>query len=312
MSSIEVRPFQRADREQLASLVNAHAAAVVPGASASVNAVMNQLEREPGEFVVDPWVVERVTLVAEQRGRIVAAAHLLRYSDSDHVSDAYRNTGEIRWFVSWPAAPYWRDAPEAGEALAAACLATLERWSVARHYADGSLPVRGVYGVPEQWPHVRALYDQAGFSPGRTEIVWLANVDELPSVGEAPVAGLVQRRSVGINGTRFAAEVGATHVGYIEIDTAIGEPGRLPRVGGWADVGNLEVEEAHRRCGIGTWLIANAAEWLRVARIDRLLDYSTPDDLARGAFLTAVGFRELTRTERGWVRTPAGRAPSAA
>ncbi|MDQ3531762.1 MAG: N-acetyltransferase, partial [Actinomycetota bacterium] len=31
MSSIEVRPFRRGDREQLAALVNAHAAAVVPG-----------------------------------------------------------------------------------------------------------------------------------------------------------------------------------------------------------------------------------------------------------------------------------------
>jgi hypothetical protein len=54
MSSIEVRPFRRGDREQLAALVNAHAAAVVPGASVSVNTVMSQLEREPGEFIVDP------------------------------------------------------------------------------------------------------------------------------------------------------------------------------------------------------------------------------------------------------------------
>jgi hypothetical protein len=31
----------------------------------SVNTLMNQLEREPGEMVVDPWVIERATLVAE-------------------------------------------------------------------------------------------------------------------------------------------------------------------------------------------------------------------------------------------------------
>src|SRR5207244_8004225 len=89
MSSIEVRPFRRADREQLTALVNAHAAAVVPGVSAAVNTVMNQLEREPGEFIVDPWVVERVTLVAEQRRRIVAAAHLQRFGANGDVGESY-------------------------------------------------------------------------------------------------------------------------------------------------------------------------------------------------------------------------------
>src|SRR5713101_9807895 len=97
--SISVRPFQRGDREQLTALVNAHAAAVFPGASISVNAVMSQLEREPGEFIVDPWVSERMTLVAEQRQRVVAAAHLLRYADDARVSESYRDAGEIRWFL---------------------------------------------------------------------------------------------------------------------------------------------------------------------------------------------------------------------
>jgi hypothetical protein len=79
MPSVQVRPFRRADREQLTSLVNAHIQAVVPGLAVSVNTVMSQLERDPGEFIVDPWVAERATLVAEQRRRVVAAAHLLRY-----------------------------------------------------------------------------------------------------------------------------------------------------------------------------------------------------------------------------------------
>ncbi|HEX8929440.1 MAG TPA: N-acetyltransferase, partial [Actinomycetota bacterium] len=52
MSSVEVRPFRRSDREQLTALVNAHVQAVV---SVSVNTVMSQLERDPGEFIVDPW-----------------------------------------------------------------------------------------------------------------------------------------------------------------------------------------------------------------------------------------------------------------
>src|SRR6266851_1624922 len=96
MSSIQVRPFHRGDRDQLTRLVNAHAEAVVPGMSASVNAVLGSLERQPGEFIEDPWVSERVTLVAEQRSRIVAAAHLLRYFPDERAGQTARNVGEIR------------------------------------------------------------------------------------------------------------------------------------------------------------------------------------------------------------------------
>ena len=105
MSPIEVRPFQRRDRQQLTDLVNAHAAAVVPGMGISVSRLLGELERQPGEFVVDPWVSERVTLVAMQRDRVAAAAHLLRYYADSRAGDAYRGAGEIRWLVFWPEAP---------------------------------------------------------------------------------------------------------------------------------------------------------------------------------------------------------------
>jgi GNAT superfamily N-acetyltransferase len=66
------------------------------------------------------------------------------------------------------------------------------------------------------------------------------------------------------------------------------------------------VAEAHRRCGVGTWLVAQAADWLRLARVDRVLDYAREEEDECRSFLEAVGFRELTRTERGWIRA-AGR-----
>jgi len=103
MSSVEVRPFRRSDREQLTALVNAHVQAVVPGVSVSVNTVMSQLERDPGEFIVDPWVTDRVTLVAGQRRRVVATAHLLRYGGGEEVGDCYRDAGEINWLLHWSA-----------------------------------------------------------------------------------------------------------------------------------------------------------------------------------------------------------------
>ena len=120
MSSFDIRAFRRADRDQLARLVNSHAAAVMPGASVSVNTVLSQLEREPDEFIVDPWVSERRTLVAEQSGAIVAAALMLRYRADTDVGETYRNAGEIRWLLFWPMAPadnpFWEDGHAAANA----------------------------------------------------------------------------------------------------------------------------------------------------------------------------------------------------
>jgi hypothetical protein len=78
LSSIQVRPFRRSDRDQLTQLVSAHAEAVVPAMGVPVNTVLASLERQPGDFIEDPWVAERITLVAEQQNRVTAAAHLLR------------------------------------------------------------------------------------------------------------------------------------------------------------------------------------------------------------------------------------------
>ena len=315
MSSIQVRPFRRSDRDQLTQLVNAHAEAVVPGLSASVNIVLTSLERQPGEFIEDPWVAERVTLVAAQQSRVVAAAHLLRYFPDERAGVAARDLGDISWLLYWPEAPagnpYWPDATAAAEALMSSCLDQFRDWGVSRQHAGGELPVHGVYGVPEQWPHIRALYQQAGFThTGHTEIVYLARVQDLPGLASPPLAGLSARRSVGINGCRLSAVLGQDVIGYIEVET-FDEGERLTRTAGWADVGNLQVSEPYRRRGVGSWLLGQAADWLRLARVDRLLDYAWLEGTDPGgvsyedyrAFLPAVGFRELTRTRRGWTRS---------
>ena len=308
MPPVEVRPFRRSDRDQLTNLVNAHAEAVVPGMSVSVNAVLTQLERDPAEFIVDPWVCERTTLVAEQRGRIAAAAHLLRYFADERAGESYRGAGEIRWLLFWPEAPtgnpYWPDATQAAEQLIAVCVRQLDDWGVAPQGADGALPADGVYGVPEQWPHIRALYERAGFThSGDEEIVYLARVGDLRRPPE-PIAGLALQRSVGINGTRLSAVLGSDVIGYIEVGT-LAAGARLPRRGGWADVGNLWVAEAYRRRGVATWLLGQAADWLDLGQVARLLDYASLEesaDASHRSFLAAAGFRELTRTQRGWTR----------
>jgi ketosteroid isomerase-like protein/GNAT superfamily N-acetyltransferase len=292
-----IRPFRRADREQVTQLVNAHVEAVVPGLSVSVNTVLSQLEREPGEAIVDPWVVERRTLVAVERDAVVAAAHVLRYGAGDEVGRSYRGSGEIRWLV------LRHDASTAGDALVAACTRVMSAWGVRCQHADGALPAVATYGIPACWPHVRDVVVRAGFEPrGRVEIISVARVDELLGACPAPLEGLTLRQSVGACGTRFAAHLGKERIGMIEVATDLTAGGTRSRFAGWGDIGNLEVVSTHRRRGIGSWLLGVAADWLRLGRVERLLAYSWPEEEAELAFLRAHGFAELTRTERGWTR----------
>ena len=130
----EIRPFHRADRDQLTALVNAHIAAVVPGWAVSTATLLSSLERDPSQYVVDPWVAERLTFVAVDDERIVAAAHLKTYAADGRVSDDYSGAGEIAWLVAWPR------HLTAGCVLAAACVSELSRRRVTRIWADGSLP----------------------------------------------------------------------------------------------------------------------------------------------------------------------------
>ena len=303
MSTIEVRPFRRPDRDQVTALVNAHAAAVIPGAAASVNVVLTQFEREPDEMIVDPWVAERRPLVAEQDGGVAAAALVLRYRDDPDVGPGYRGVGEIRWLVFWPMAragnPYWRDGYKAAQRLLDACLAQLTAWRTRHAVADGAPPVPGVYGVPAQWPHVERLLTGRGFTPDAAEVVHLVDLACIPSPGGPPLDGLAVRRLVGINGTRFEAHQNAELLGCLEAELLDGG-GRHPRTGGLADIGNFAVVEAHRRQGIGTWLLGQAAQWLRLAGANRLLHYASPGEEALIAFVERSGFVELTRTRRGW------------
>jgi GNAT superfamily N-acetyltransferase len=282
----------------------------------SVAALLASLERDPAEAITDPWVTERATLVAGQQRRVVAAAHLLLYGDQSVVGDCYRALGKVEWLVFWPEAPlanpYWADATAAAEALMASCVSQLEAWGACRQCAEGDLPVPcGVYGVPEQWPHIRGLYERAGFShTGHTEVVHIARVADLPRPrASSSVQDFELSRSVGMNGTRLSAVRGDVALGYIEVEVR-DRAERLSAHGRWADIGNLHVDPEHRRHGVASWLLGHAAEWLEMAGVEALLDYTYADEhnpdstdpSAYQAFLASRGFRELTRTRRGWTR----------
>jgi GNAT superfamily N-acetyltransferase len=295
--SIEIRPFERSDREQLTALVNGHIAAVIPGITVSVNAVMSQLEREPAEGIVDPWVVERRTLVAVERDAIVAGALLHRFASDERVSDDYRDAGDIRWLVFSPT------ATAAADALIEECIAVMNQWEVRRQWGGVELPALAAYGVSESWPHIRDLYLRHGFvHRGHVEIIYVAAVDDLPTVSDPPLAGLALRRSVAFGvGVRLSACLVDEVIGYVDVELrADGDP--RARQFGWSDIGNLWVKEELRRRGIGTWLLANAADWLRLGGINRVVTYARPEKTDEIGFALANGFRELVRTERSWIR----------
>jgi GNAT superfamily N-acetyltransferase len=304
--SIEIRPFRRSDRDQLTDLVNAHIEAVLPGVSVSPNAVLSQLEREPDEIVVDPWVATRHTLVALQRDRLVAAVHLRTFADEEHVAPDYRGAGEFLWLLFWPgrSPEEVAETAAAADTLAAAGIAALQRAGVRRVHGDGSLPAPATYGVPDVWPHVAAALGRAGFAPGsRTEAILVADVADLPHPGDPPLPGLELHMALGGRGTRFTAVLDGAVVGIHEVQSDLTAGGTRSRLAGWADVWELYVDAAHRRRGIGTWLVGHAADRLRLARADRLLAYTTPgEDAGELPFLQRMGFQELTRTSRGWLR----------
>lgn len=310
MTDFIVRSFRKSDRDQVTRLVNAHCAAVLPGCTVPVNSVLNQFEREPGEFIVDPWVAERVPLVAEQRGAIVAAALLLRYRSDPDVGESMRGAGEVRWLLFWPLAPpdnsNWDDGGDAADALADNCFEQLRSWGCTRQFAAGSLPAPGIYGVPEQWPHVASLFLRAGLRPQRLETVLCANLRDIPDLGElGATAGtdklrLTVRRSVGINGTRCSAVLEGQVCGYIEVER-LDRPERAVGAA-FADIGNLWIREDKRRQGVATDLLQYGARWLRRGGAQQLLAYAEPDEAALIAFFRRSGFEVATTTQTGWTK----------
>ena len=121
-----------------------------------------------------------------------------------------------------------------------ACLSVLDEWQVRVRYAGGSLPAPACYGVPDTWPHIRSLYSEAGFTAVRAEtVLWARCADLVRTQPES----WEQRRSAGALGTRFDLGQDGASLGFIEVCLFSGELARSNTSMGWADVGNLDVED---------------------------------------------------------------------
>ncbi|WP_306456169.1 MULTISPECIES: hypothetical protein [unclassified Streptomyces] len=68
--------------------------------------------------------------------------------------------------------------------------------------------------------------------------------------------------------------------------------------------GPTATDPAQHGTGLEHWLLARAADWLRLCGVDRLAAYESAADSVPLALLAGAGFRELTRTDRGWEHRP--------
>jgi GNAT superfamily N-acetyltransferase len=210
--------------------------------------------------------------------------------------------------VCHPPASFRPDTEEAAELLMSACLARLARWNVRARYASGDLPAPVVYGLPRTWPHIRAVYERAGFRRiGDTEVILVAAVADPP--GDRLPPGVTVERTLGACGTRLTARADGHALGLIEVDTALERPERHTRAAGLADIATLHIEPAHHDTALERALLAQAARWLRLCGVDRLFACGSARDLTMTGPLTGAGFEELTRTDPGWEHRRPRRRP---
>jgi GNAT superfamily N-acetyltransferase len=279
---VHVRPFDQPYLPQLVEFVNVHLAAVVPGWATTRSFLAETLENNHAEYVTDPWVAERATLCATEGHRVLAAAHLLRYGTGPEINDSFRGTGEIDWFLSLPG----RDA--AASAVLVAVRDLLATWEVRQERGWGGGVPAGppLLGVPDSWPHVAAALGAAGYEiPAKShrEALYGGRLDGVPAPGEPPIAELEIQRTVGNNGTGFAAVLDHEELGRCEVRQDLTHGGALPALRGWAELSEIGVQESQRNRGIGGWLLRHAVSWLRLSGCDRLVLNVTEDDEAAGA-----------------------------
>ncbi len=291
---VTIRSVRRPDRDQLTELVNRHVATVLPGVALSTNVVLGQLEREPGERLVDPWVAERHCLVAIEADAVVAATLVHRFRRDADVGEGYRGAADVRWFVADP------QADDAGRELLAHAIALAKSWKPSHLHAEQSLPAPGCLGISDSWPHVRRLFIDAGFNgPTRSEMALAIRCRDL----ETPIdPAMTVMRSVGRLGARLDLIVAGSSIGYIEVGDISTALARSAAGAHWTDVGNLFATDPTELPTVMPALLSAAAAWLRLGGIDRLIDYFAPDVHPPDylATLHKLGFTTLSRNERGW------------
>jgi GNAT superfamily N-acetyltransferase len=297
---MEIAPLKPSHLTQLQRLINSHLDAVVPGWALPAAYIEQRLQSHPDQYILDPWVQERVTLAAVEEDRLLAAAHLLHYGNRPPVGEHYRNVMDIGWFLARP------DEPAAGEAILEAAGDYNRQWQVARSYIwDFGLPVR-LSGVPDSWPHIVQALKRIGFSDANGRVERLYGGPVIPHVGEIelPVAGLVLEQQTDGMAAAFRAVLDGRTIGHCNSFIDLTHGGVLPAFRGWGELEELAVDVDWQGRGVGAWLVRHAVRRLSLAGCDRLVLTVDLGDEARGAgrFYRRFGWDVLATFRKGWQR----------
>ena len=293
---VQIAPLDRSHLPQVMRLVNSHLSTVIPGWSLTPDYFWEHLKRNPREAIVDPWVIERKSIVGIVKDRVCAAAHLLRYGDDTR----WKGVGDIAWIL------FWLGEREAGEAVLTECRRQMDAWQVMDEKIWGNgLSVPICLGVPEVWPHIIGLMEQFGYSANEEvdESVYGGTLNGISAPGKPPVRGATIHRDVGRFGTRFVARLDGRNVGQCECISDLTEGGLLPALTGWAELSEVETSESMRNQGVGSWVVRHAVEWLRLAKCDRVVLSVAREDEEAGAgrFYKRFGWMSLVR-QKHWGR----------
>lgn len=309
---LHLEPFRESHLGQLQSLINCHLGSVVPGWSLSTPFISSHLERNPGQYVTDPWVIERETICALERGRLLGAVHLLHLRIRTRGRRGLPGGREDRLvpgLATEPAGPLpvSYSFAESTEALLAAAVEQLAEWGAAKQYATEDLWLPVLDGVPDQWPHVADALKAVGFqpNPGAEVIVRVGPLASVLEPSKPPVTGVELRRTVSETFVRFAAMLGRDEIAFCEWSVDLSSGGEIPALTAWVEVADLWVQDDWRNRGIGSWLVKSASAWLRLGEYGRAILAVSPEQERSGAtrFYEHLGWRVLTRLRRGHART---------
>ena len=293
---VQIAPLDRSHLPQVLALVNSHLSTAIPGWSLTADYFWERLKSEPQEYITDPWVVERKSVVGIVRDRVCAAAHLLRYGDDTR----YKGVGDIDWILFWPG------AREAGAVVLTECRRQMNAWQVVDEQISGPLPVPVCVGIPDVWPHISGLVEQFGYSANEEvdESVYGGTLNGISAPGEPSVSDVTIHRDAGAFGTRFVARLDGRDIAHCECISDLTEGGQLPALVGWAELDELETSETMRNQGVGSWVVRHAVKWLRLAKCDRIVLSVARDDEKAGAgrFYKRFGWMPLVRQKKHWQR----------
>lgn len=177
-------------------------------------------------------------------------------------------------------------------------------WQVSEERAgiDGlSLPV--CVGIPDKWPHVEDLIRRFGYkSSAEADVsVYGGSLEGVPHPGVAPVSGPSIHHDVGQFGKRFSAELQGQRVAQCGCIPDLSAGGELPGLAGWAELSEIETRASHRNQGIGSWVIAHTADWMRSAGCRRVAMSVTSgaEQAGAGRFYQRFGWKPILR-QKHW------------